>query len=62
METKNEKIENLLQAAKSLTNAIYWLKKEDKVLDVANLYEILEDITGEASKIASEVKTEVFNA
>lgn len=60
METKKEKIENLLQAANSLKNVIYWLDRADNKMDVAQMYEVLENITGEVSLLSSEVKNEMF--
>ena len=60
METKKEKIESLLQAANSLKNVIYWLEKADNKMGVAQMYEVLENITGEVSLLSSEVKNEMF--
>lgn len=60
METKKEKIENLLQAANNLKNVIYWLDKAGDKMGVAQMYEVLENITGEVSLLSSEVKNDMF--
>ena len=60
METKKQKIESLLQAANSLKNVIYWLDKAGNKMDVAQMYEVLENITGEVSLLSSEIKNEMF--
>lgn len=60
METKKEKIENLLQAANNLKNVIYWLDKAGDKMGVAQMYEVLENITGEVSALSCEVKNEMF--
>ena len=61
MDTKKEKIENLLQAANNLKNVIYWLDKAGKEFEVAKVYELMEKITGEVSTLSGEVKNEICN-
>lgn len=60
MDTKKEKIENLLQAANNLKNVIYWLDKAGDKMGVAQMYEVLENITGEVSLLSSEIKNNMF--
>ena len=61
MEAKKERIESLLQAANSLKNVIYWLEKADKHFEVAEVYALMEKITGEVSALSGEVKNEMCN-
>lgn len=61
METKKETIENLLQACNNLKNVVYWLDKADKHFEVAEVYALMEKITGEVSTLSCEVKNEMCN-
>lgn len=57
---KKQRIDVLMQATSSIKNAIYWLDKTDKKMDVAALYEMMSEISNEVSTLATEVKNEMF--
>ena len=58
---KKQRIDVLMQATSSIKNAIYWLEKTDKKIEVASLYQMMSEISSEVSTLANELKNEMFN-